>query len=199
MRPKPPSLTAEGGAIVVNPTSRSAEQWSRGLSPFFVGPVPLFDGYTSRCVENAWQFCKVYAEHATPTGEPTEAYWEWARAGWASEKAQRFPMGRGKAPLYSLWGSERLGYIEARKRIYAPLYAEAVRHTEAFQQLQRLYETAVHRGKPLVLVDFDGWDHVGQGFTLREVIEQPRPKMGHAFVLAGLLENDHFWLPAQAQ
>jgi hypothetical protein len=35
-------------------------------------------------------------------------------------------MGRGAKPEYSLWDGERLDYIEARKRIYAPLYARAV-------------------------------------------------------------------------
>ena len=44
------------------------------------------------------------------------------------------------------------------------------------------------------LVDFDGWDHVGFGYSLAEVLRLPKPKMGHAFVLAGLLTNDRFWL-----
>jgi len=44
------------------------------------------------------------------------------------------------------------------------------------------------------LIDFDGWDHIGQGFTLDEVIllPKPKPKMGHAFVLASLLTHHVF-------
>jgi hypothetical protein len=197
-RPKPRSLTAEGGgAIVVNTTSQSGEEWSRGLSPFFLGPCALPGGHTAQLFENAWQFAKLYAEHADPaTQAPTAAYWQWAEAGWASSVAQRFPMGRGARPLCSLWGDQRLGYIDARKRIYAPLYAEVVQRAPAFARLRALYDQAVGSGRPLVLLDVDGWDHVGQGFTLRDVIEQESPKMGHSFVLAGLLENNHFWLPS---
>ncbi|CAF1209275.1 unnamed protein product [Adineta steineri] len=48
--------------------------------------------------------------------------------------------------------------------------------------------------RPMALLDFDGWDHLGQGYSLEEVIDKAKPKMGHAFVLAGLLENNLFWL-----
>jgi len=38
-------------AIIINTTSRSSN-WSRGLSPFFLGPIYLYDGFAS--VESAW-------------------------------------------------------------------------------------------------------------------------------------------------
>lgn len=71
-------------------------------------------------MENAWQYAKVYKQH-THNGAPTSDYWDWARAGWSNPSAVRFPMGRGAKPEYSLWDGQRLGYIEARKKIYAPL------------------------------------------------------------------------------
>lgn len=76
-------------AIEVNTTSRSKD-WSRGLSPFFVGPVELYDGRVAQNVENAWQFSKVYRkiysqQHIGPDGLPNEDYWKWAEAGWADE------------------------------------------------------------------------------------------------------------------
>lgn len=191
--PKPPCLTAAGGAFVVNCTSRSPDEWARGLSPFFCGPVDLYDGRTARNVENAWQYTKVYPVHAR-FNVVTDAYWEWAQAGWAAPSAVRYPMGRGAKPLFSLWaGGAKFGYIDARKQIYCPLYAAAVRETPAFARLERMYHNAVVADRPLVLHDYDGWDHVGQGFSLREVINQRSPKMGHAFVLAGLLEGNLFW------
>lgn len=183
-RPKPSSVET-----LVNTTSTAHS----GLSPFNLGPIPLYDGHVALNMENAWQYSKVYAEHADADGNPTEAYWTWARAGWANPRAVRFPMGRGAKPLYSLWKGKRLGYIEARKEIYAPLYANAVAKTTAFKELKKLYDNCVATGKPLGLVDFDGWDHVGQGIPLADVINYPKPKMGHAFVLAGLLEGIHFW------
>jgi hypothetical protein len=68
----------------------------------------------------------VYTVHTTAAGSPSAQYWDWAKEGWANQKAERFPMGRGAKPEFSLWDGERLGYIDARKRIYAPLYARAV-------------------------------------------------------------------------
>jgi hypothetical protein len=73
-------------------------------------------------MENAWQYAKVYSCHTNPnSGAPTQEYWKWAREGWNNPSPVRFPMGRGAKPEYSLWDSQRLGYIEARKKIYAPL------------------------------------------------------------------------------
>jgi len=78
-----------------------------------------------------------------------------------------------------------LGYIEARKRIYFRLYAKAVAKTEAFAQLRALHE---ERGQ-LVLWDFDGYDHRARNMTLKDVLNNPKRPMGHAFVLAFLLER----------
>lgn len=186
-RPKP------DGYSLVNTTSKAPDPLERGLSPFVLGPVIVQTprgAFESQTFENAWQYLKVYSVFADAEGAPTEAYWGWARAGWANPAAVRFPMGRGRKPLYSLGPrGERLPYIEARKQIYAPLYAAAVEPTAAFRALRERYAA----GERLGLVDFDGWDHAGQGFTLREVIESPTPKMGHSFVLAGLLQNERFW------
>jgi hypothetical protein len=126
-------------------------------------------------------------------GEPTAEYWNWAQSGWSDPKAHRFPMGRGVKPLYSLWKGRKLGYIEARKEIYAPLYAEAVQKTDGFKALQKKYEHLKAQGRPLVLLDHDGWDYLAQGATLHDAINSPSPIMGHAFVLAGLLEGNDFW------
>lgn len=175
------------GPDVIDTTSRSTN-WSQGLSPFYLGPIPLYEGAVvpeARRMENAWQYAKVYTEHVSPTLEPNAAYYEWARAGWESERAHRYPMGRGAAPEFSWWAGKRLDYIQARKRIYIPLYAKAVVKTEAFQKLLELY---LERGD-VTLWDFDGYDHRAQGMSLLDVVNNPRRPMGHAFVLAHLLER----------
>src|SRR5579885_3078321 len=116
------------GFTVVNTTSRAETLWERTLSPFFLGPIELYGGRVSKNMENAWQFAKVYEEHANRTnGAPNAAYWKWAEAGWADSRARRYPMGRGAKPLYSLWDGKHLGYVEARSKIYGPLYGRAVR------------------------------------------------------------------------
>jgi hypothetical protein len=157
------------------------------LSPFYVGPVPLYAGAVvpqSVNMENAWQFSKVYSEHVGEDGVPTPAYFEWAQKGWEDTRAYRHPIGH-RAPEFSWWAGERLGYVEARKRIYVPLYAHAVAQTEAFRLLLSLYR---ERGE-VTLWDFDGYDHLKQGKSLREVVDDPGKRMGHAFVLAHLLEG----------
>jgi hypothetical protein len=171
----------------IDTTSRS-RNWSRGLSPFFLGPVPLYAGAvvpTATNVENAWQYSKVYLGDVTKEGDPAEPYFEWAKEGWSDPRAQRYPKGKGSRPEYTWWAGEKLGYIEARKKVYIPLYAHAVAPTGAFAQLLALYRS----GTPLVLWDFDGYDHHALGMTLKDVVNDPKRKMGHAFVLAILLEQ----------
>ena len=175
----------------INTTSRS-RGWSRGLSPFFLGPVELYthEGvlYTAENVENAWQYSKVYPQFGDETG-PNEDYWVWAQHGWGKSRADRYPMGRGAKPLYSYWDGEILTYTEARKAIYAPLYSRAVEETEAFQKLKLLYE----ENDELWLWDFDVYDFEAEGMTYQDVINCETKKMGHAFVLAMMLENQRVW------
>lgn len=125
---------------------------------------------------------------------PNEKYFEWRDFGWNSPTAFRFPAGKknvGKC-LYAWWkvdgAFQKLGYIEARKAIYIPLYAKAVVKTEAYRRLVELRNS----GKNLMLIDFDGYNpwHPHYGFTsYNDVIHCPLLKMGHGFVLAMLLDG----------
>lgn len=168
----------------INTTSRS-KNWSQGLSPFYLGPIKLYKDYESKNFENAWQFAKVYKQHVDANQDPTEEYFKWAKEGWESDRAFRYPMGKGKAPLYSYWDGEHLSYVEARKQIYVPLYAEAVQKTSAFQQLKQIYSALGE----VTLWDFDGYDHRAAKMTYEEVVNDPKRKCGHAFVLAMMLEG----------
>jgi hypothetical protein len=186
--PKDQKKTREltkSGVHVIDTTSNSSEPWTRGLSPFHIGPVSLYDSYVARNVENGWQYAKVYAEHVGSDGKPNDAYWQWAQEGWRARRARRYPMGKGAIPEYSYWDGHALGYVEARKKIYFPLYANTVRKTAAFKKLRQLYEL---HGE-VYLWDYDGYDHIDLGIPLRDVINIEDRKMGHAFVLAMLLES----------
>jgi hypothetical protein len=174
------------GETEVNTTSRTKVEWQRGLSPFFLGPCRLYGPHVAKNMENAWQFSKVYTTHVDIHGDPTHIYWDWAKKGWASDWAHRYPMGHAQRPLYSFWDGERLDYIEARKKIYVPLYAEAVLQTPAWAELQRRFRD----GEKLALRDFDGYDNVPKGMSLTDVLNCSSRKMGHAFVLLALLLED---------
>lgn len=175
---------------VINTTSRSTDL-GRGLSPFLLGPCDLYDGYTSQNMENAWQFSKVYDGHLTDKSEVKDEYWTWAKQGWADSFAHRYPMGRGAKPKFSLWGGKKLSYIEARKQIYIPLYSVAVQKSDAFKQLvERVEADGVVGGlRNLYLRDFDGYNHKALGMSYDDVINREDKKMGHAFVVAMLLEK----------
>lgn len=175
---------APEGALIINTTSRS-DNWSRGLSPFFLGPVDLYSSHISQNVENAWQFAKVYEYYTDQNGNPDERYFKWAKDGWADKRAHRYPMGKGVSPLYSYWDGEKLTYVEARKKIYIPLYSQAVKKTPAFAQLKKMSQGDID----LYLWDFDGYNHKACKLTLDQVINNPKRKMGHAFVLTMLLEG----------
>jgi len=169
---------------VINTCCNNRNDWQNDLSPFALGPVRLYGDLKAENMENAWQYAKVYQVHADSMGNANMKYWQWAQEGWDNKKAVRYPMGRGAKPLYSLWEGKKLGYVEARKQIYAPLYIRAVRETQGYQILKELYETQ----ETLIFRDFDGWN---QGtMSLTEVLNNPAKKMGHAFVLKMLLTND---------
>lgn len=173
-------------------TTSSSKDWSQGLSPFLLGPVELYlhedRMIRSRTFENAWQFCKVYNQFDA-AGRPSDDYWAWASNGWNLSRGIRYPMGKGARPAYSWWNGEALGYIDARKRIYAPLYAECVLRTRAWELLKQIYEDTGE----IVLWDYDGYRHRDLGMSYSDVVHCAEMTMGHSFVLAMLLEGNLAW------
>lgn len=178
--------------VVVDTTSRGN---NKDLSPFFLGPCPTYEpSVMATNVENLWQYSKVYPQHAYQPGNfmdftnpmkwtPADSYYSWRDDGWRRQRAIRYPMGKGAKPLYSLWRGTKLDYIAARKVIYAPAYADQVLKTQSYAYLVG----QVRAGKNIILTDFDGYDYVAMGMTLKDVINNPKKTMGHAFVIAMLL------------
>jgi len=162
------------GATVIDTTSSSGQL--RELSPFILTAPP------AKNLENLWQFSKVYPCHVNANGEPTEEWDKWSMQGWGDTKAHRYPMGKGAIPLYSFWEGKHLDYIEARKQIYIPEYVKNVIVTQGFHELERLSHQ-----QNIILLDYDAYDHEGLGMTLIDVVNEPKRKMGHAFVLLMIL------------
>lgn len=170
--------------LIINTTSRSSN-WSHGLSPFFLGPCKLYDNFVSLNMENAWQYCKVYKNFIDSNGDPTYEYFDWARVGWHKKKADRYPMGKRAVPEYSYWDGEKLDYIMARKKIYVPLYYKAVKDSPAYSKLKEIYQ----ENEIIYLWDFDGYDNESLNMSLNDALNCKTKKMGHAFVLARMLER----------
>lgn len=173
------------GGHEVDVTSNSGF-WS-DLSPFLLPALK----YGSLNFENLWQFSKVYASYWDETNHcPLPAWEDWRLQGFSSQKAIRYPMGKGVKPICSWWEGEKLSYVEARKAVYAPIYAELVGKTEGYGLLRCLYDSLSVDGEPLVLRDYDAYDHVAMGRSLRDVINDPDRKCGHGFVLAMMLTGE---------
>lgn len=165
------------------------------LSPFHLGPVSVYAGsraLDARRMENGWQYTKLYEEHSD-CAAPTKAHARWLLDGIRANSACRFPMGRGAKPLCAIWRNRTIGYVEARLLIYIPMYVEAMCRDRnafrAFEALRALHARCSAAGRELALFDFDGYDHVRRNDTLATVIANGNKKMGHAFVLAALLEG----------
>ena len=171
-------------AVEVDVTSKGG---FKDLSPFFLGPLkdPL-TGQTCKKMENYWQFSKVYEEHFDPkTNSPTPDYWVWREAGFNSNRAQRYPMGKGRKPVGSLFfNGELLCYIDARKKLYIPAYTAVAKYTHSYKLL---YDWIYIEKRDIVLRDFDGYDYLNDGMTLKDVVNNHKKSMGHAFVLYGML------------
>lgn len=176
--------TIPANCLAIDTTSRSVT-WSKGLSPFYLGPIPLYGNHVNaRIMENAWQYSKVYAGYTDEEGNPNESYFAWARDGWSKNYPVRYPMGKNAVPRYSYWDGEKLDYISARKKIYIPLYANAVKKTEAYQELAEIFITS---DQDIYLQDFDSYNISAEGKTIEDALNDPYRKMGHAFVLYMLL------------
>ncbi len=142
------------------------------------------------------------------------AYLQWRQAGMAVQKPIRYPVGRkarsecigalAENPDGSL-NPQILNYIEARKKIYVPVYSEAVIKQPQFQELQH----RVAAGQSLLCIEVDGPHQeslpyyiqkygVRADFIVNECIlaepggldlllNDPTWPYGHGFCLAALL------------
>jgi len=169
-------------SIIIDTTSRSTN-WTKELSPFTIYGGHLYGNYWATNVENAWQAAKVYKLY-DDNGTPKPEYFIWARKIWSSKYAYRYPMGRGAKPEYSWWDGQNLTYVDARKKIYVPIYSRGVIKTDAFNKLLDIYRTT---NKDIYLIDFDGYNHIKMGKSLIDVLNDPNMKMGHGFVIYNLL------------
>lgn len=173
--------TAKEGYVSVNTTSRS-DNWSKGLSPFFNGPVKI-NGEVAFNVENAYQGSKVYAQHLDDNGEIKDEYYKWRQSIYKTKQALRYPLGKKEKPLFIFVDGNRYDYCEGKEKVYVPLYSDAVVLSEAFETLVDF----VYCHKKVCLLDFDAYDHTG--LTKNEIIYNPKKKFGHAFCLMWLLQE----------
>jgi hypothetical protein len=129
------------GFVVIDVTSKSMSKF-KFLSPMMHVKdidVPGTGGKTSKTVEGAWQGLKVFEE------SPADPKY-FTRPGPARLKR------RGTCRGHEYENGELLGYIEARKKIYVPMYMQ---HLEACEGILK----ELKQYPKLVLLDyFDNCD-----------------------------------------
>lgn len=157
---------------MIDLTSKAEPPWVR-FSPFFPHggiPVPFSPGVTTSSVEGAWQALKVFATADVDAGKLRITDMKGLKRSVARH-------GRCLGHREGMQGTRLLGYIEARKAIYLPLYHFVLR--ERLQpELARLRELA--GSGPLVLLDYE---------TNADVDDASRPLSHAALVIAWLREN----------
>lgn len=135
-------------AVLADVTSTSPSEALRRLSPFFPHggiPVPFSDGVTASCVEAVWQGLKVFES----CGIDTALFQNYSMKG-IKRTSRRF--GRTLGHQKGVYGTELLGYVEARKLIYLPTYRWMLEH-KAADIIERLRDAA--QKQTIVLLDYD--------------------------------------------
>lgn len=169
----------------INVTS-SGNSWGRNLSPMILGPVLVPNrGYAS-CIENAWQYSKVYDIHDSD-GKPSNQWYFWSQKGYKTSRGVRYPMGKDARPLYSYWDNTKMDYITARKNIYMPMYKDLALKSGWFDKLKELY---LIEGE-IVIWDYDAYDYLDMGLTAEQVINDPTKILGHGHILAMMLNGEY--------
>jgi hypothetical protein len=140
------------------------------------------------------QASKVWEDEEAADGLPTKEWYERRAKLWADKKGHRWvkkgkdKSGNKNIAKYSLWGkSKKLSYLEARRRIYAPIYSAHVRQTEAYKELEKMHKEGVN----LLLLGFDGYNRDGK--TWKECFEDISKPFGHEQCLAAMLEGAAPW------
>ena len=159
------------GAIIADVTS-SAQDGLVKLSPFYPHgdiPVPNSPGVVSASVEAIWQGLKVFEQ----ADVDTTLFANRTMKG-LKRTVRRFgnPLGH----RFGVHGTELLGYIEARKRIYLPAYRWMLEH-HCMHIIERLREAS--KTKTIVLLDYD----------TNEEVDNPKAPLSHAFLVKAYAEG----------
>jgi len=150
-------------AIICDVTSKAPTELVK-LSPFYPHggiPVPFSDGYCATCVEAIWQGLKVFESADVDTALFRNDTMQNIKR---TVRKYGKPLGHRKG----VNGKELLGYIEARKQIYIPVYRWVLEH-KLMYIIERLRK-ADEEGKTIVMLDYD----------TNADVENPKKPLSHA-------------------
>lgn len=134
-------------AILCDVTSKAKDSLIK-LSPFYPHggiPVPFSDGYTATCVEAVWQGLKVFENSDIDISMFQNDTMKNIKR---TIRKYGTPLGHRKG----VYGTELLGYLEARKQIYIPTYRWMLEN-KVYGIIERLRQAS--ETKKIVLLDYD--------------------------------------------
>ena len=200
------------GVTNINVTSGSGNKIAgisiaKVFSPMYIGPVVDGDGLMFKTMEGYWQGNKIYKElgHLDKDNKTTLKWESFRREQAGLMKGVRHPPvlkttevkyvdSKGRKwykyllPICAKYNGEVLGYLDSRKRAYAPKYHSLVVQTKAFKALKE----RVENGENVMILDFDGPQDEPDGCEvtidfLKTKINDTTVPFGHGYVLAGAL------------
>lgn len=175
------------------------------LSPFTLGPVTSIhhtdlDLSEAKIFENFWQNLKVFTFELDEKSNPSPLYFARRLKGFRDDKPHRrvYPKKtletKGAKCEYIWWMGEKLSWVEARVKIYCPIYAELVEKTDSFRSLK----SRMANGENLLLIGYDGFPF--NPYATQDVLVaatshllDTTKSVGHEFVLVCLLLGIKPW------
>ena len=138
------------GYLKIDLTSTSTQKTFQKFSPFFSHleeggfKVPGMDGVIAASVEGVWQGLKVFEKEGVDASKFKVVNMKNIKRS-SGEK-------RGRVTGHAL-GSNTVGYLEARKRIYVPLYTEKLQ--KYLKPEIELLTGLLQEGNKLMLLDYE--------------------------------------------
>lgn len=189
-------LKTDGREAHINPGGILFENFWQG-SKYFAHIIPQ-EQYPSRFQQGNPKYLQF--QHSLTGVNSPEKYEQWRRLIWACAHPIRHPNGYRSQPEYAVMGTQRLGYIEARKAIYFQEYCRLIRALPAYQQLLGLLKA----GQNLMICEMDvpnkgkkgGFDidsATSPALTLdylNTLLDDPSEPFGHGLCLAHALLTD---------
>jgi len=160
-------------AMFIDVTSRAEDEFVK-FSPFYPHcgiPVPFSEGKTSASVEGIWQGLKVFEDADVDRKM-------FSIRDMKNIKRTTRKFGNCLGHRKGLAGKELLGYIEARKLIYAPCYKWVLEN-----KLQDLVKAIriISKSKTVVLLDYDTNSDINDG----------RKPLSHASLIKAFIEGNY--------
>lgn len=158
-------------AVVADVTSQAKDGLVR-LSPFYPHgdiPVPFSEGYTAACVEGVWQGLKVFEDEDIDISMFSNDTMKNIKR---TVRKHGCVLGHRKG----VYGTEILGYMEAKHQIYIPTYRWMLEHKamDIIERLRKANET-----KTIVLLDYN---------TCCDVDDEAKP-LSHAYLVKAYAEG----------